>query len=97
MPMLNHANSANHQIKNLGVHQRETPHSSPFAMLSDSSSAFRVNNQGSGITTNGVKTSVTVKRCFDSVLDLSIQTDWVANFNKRSLNMTRESENGVVQ
>lgn len=84
-------------IKNFNGYQKAIPHSPSFVashdfvpMLSDKSTAFAVDHQGSLITVNGVETSLNAIRCFDSVLDSSIQTDSTASFNKKSFNMTEK-------
>jgi hypothetical protein len=59
MSQLNNMHSVSHYIKNLSEYQNGIPHSSSCVMLSDQSSAFGVDEQGSLVKTNGVETSVT--------------------------------------
>jgi hypothetical protein len=67
-------------------------YSSTFVMLSDPSTDLEAYFQGFPVTINGVETSDTVKRYFDSVLDSSTQTDSATSFYFKSLNMTKYSE-----
>jgi hypothetical protein len=91
MSLLKYTPSVSHR-NNLGGYQRTNPNSPSFVMLSDPSTAFGMDEQGGIIKANGVETPVTVKRCFDSVLDSSTQTDSAASFYKESLNMTNKVE-----